>query len=169
MSLSPRKFVALDTDFLLALAAGGEDHASIVDWFGDRDTYCMVTATVLQELQDIKDNDPKHGNLAGDAIANITVWGFYSTPLAPVENGVALSIAQKLAAKKIIEGEINDGLALAEAALQGCEFIITDRPALVNAPDAALKLALSECHVREVIAASPQIILDYIRLSLEKP
>jgi hypothetical protein len=162
---TPKRFAALDTGFLLSLAAGDEDCETVVDWLVSHNIYPLVTGTVLQELADIEqnDSDPFNRGNAMQVETNISVWGFLSIPLSPAENGIAKIIASRIVEKGLLPDENeDDGLVVAEAAIQGCSLIITYREVLLDAPFAPLRLLLIEMDVSDLVIISPDLIVKYL-------
>jgi hypothetical protein len=96
-----KRFAALDTSFLLCLAAGDEDCQTVVDWLVSHNIYPVVTGTVLQELADIDQNeaDPFVRGNAQEVETSLSTWGFLSIPLEPTDNGIAKIIAARIVEK----------------------------------------------------------------------
>jgi hypothetical protein len=168
MPASSKRFAALDTSFLLALAVGDENCETVIDWLSRLNIYPLVTGTVLQELADIELNDPdpfNKGN-AKEAQCCIPVWGFLSIPLQPAENGIVKVIASKLVDSGVLPDEHeDDGLVVAEAAFQQCKILITYRETLLESEGEALAFMLLENDVSDLFIASPDHIVEY----LERP
>jgi hypothetical protein len=165
MPAPTKRFAALDTTFLLSLAAGDEACEETIDWFGAINVYPVVTGTVLQELADIEQNeeDPFVLENASKALANIPVWGFLSIPLQPAENGIAKVIANKLADKGFLPDEYeNDGLVVAEAAFQNCNILVTYRQTLLDCSGEGLKFMLLENDVADLFIVSPVDVVEYL-------
>ena len=160
-----KRFAALDTSFLLYLAAGDEDCETVVDWLVSNNIYPLVTGTVLQELADIEQNDPdpfNRGN-AREVETNISTWGFLSIPLEPTDNGIAKIIASRIVEKGLLPDENeDDGLVIAEAAIQNCNMLITYRKVLLDAPFDPLRLLLIEMNVSDLAIIPPDLIVKYL-------
>jgi hypothetical protein len=161
-----RRFAALDTSFLLTLAAGDDDCAEVIDWLSANNIYPLVTGTVMQELRDAEREDPdpfiRHNALA--AQENMATWGVLDASLTPIDNGIAKIIAAKMVEKKVLpDKHDDDGLVVAEAALHGCVMLISFRETLLTAPPAGIKLMLLESDVPDLFVVSPKVVVIYIR------
>ena len=167
---APRFFVALDTPFLLALAAGDDDCAEVIDWLSRSGVYPLVTGTVMQELMDIEreSDDPFVKQNAECALSGLVVWGILDAPLTPTDNGIAKIIAADFVAKGVLPDEHdNDGLVVAEAALNDCKMLMTYRKTLLNAPLEGIKFMLIESHVSALFIVSPANVVSYLRKTEE--
>jgi len=165
MPAPTKRFAALDTSFLLYLAAGNEDCQTVVDWLVSHNIYPVVTGTVLQELADIEINDPDPFIKANatEAIVNLPTWGFLSIPLEPTDNGIARIIASRIVEKGLLPDENeDDGLVVAEAAIQGCKLLITYRQILLGADYDSLRLLLLENDVSDLAIIEPDLIVKYL-------
>jgi hypothetical protein len=160
-----KRFAALDTSFLLFLAAGDEDCQTVVDWLVSHGIYPLVTGTVLQELADIEqnDSDPFNCGNAREVETNLSAWGFLSIPLEPTDNGIAKIIASRIVEKGLLPDENeDDGLVIAEAAIQSCNLLITYRKVLLDAPFDQLRLLLIEMDVSPLVVIPPELIVTYL-------
>jgi predicted nucleic acid-binding protein len=165
MPAPTKRFAALDTSFLLYLAAGDEDCQTVVDWLVSHNIYPVVTGTILQELADIEINDPDPFNKANaaEAITSLPMWGFLSIPLEPTQNGIARIIASRIVEKGLLPDENeDDGLAVAEAAIQECKLLITYRKVLLDADYDSLRLLLLENDVSDLAIIQPELIVKYL-------
>ena len=164
---APRRFAAVDTSFLLALAGGDENCEEVIDWFSKINVYPLATGTVLQELMDIdqqEDADPFVKQNAECALLNLATWGILDASLTPTDNGIAKIIAGKFVEKGVLPDEQeNDGLVVAEAALHECKMLVTDRKTLLNAPLEGIKFMLIESDVSALLVVSPDQIVEYLR------
>ena len=162
-----QKFAALDTGFLLALAAGDGHCEAVVDWLGGANLYALVTPTVLQEIDDIERCEPQPDiqDLARRVRERLATWGFLKLPMSPVQHGIARAIALKLIEKRILPDEAhaeNDGLVIAESALQECAVLVTERQTLTAIGVDILRLALLESDVPDIFTITPSEIVAYI-------
>jgi len=165
MPAPSKRFAALDTSFLLYLAAGDEDCQTVVDWLVSHNIYPLITGTVLQELADIEINDPDPFNKsnAAEALTSISTWGFLSIPLEPTQNGIARIIATRIVEKDLLPDENeDDGLVVAEAAIQECKLLITYRKVLLDADYDSLRLLLLENDVSDLAIIEPELIVKYL-------
>jgi hypothetical protein len=167
MPAPPRRFAAVDTDFLLALAAGSDNCAEVIDWFSRLGFYPLSTGTVLQELMDIEqqeDADPFVKQNAEIALSNLATWGILDAPLSPTDNGIAKIVGAKFSEKGVLPDEHeNDGLIVAEAALHDCKMLVTYRKTLLDAPLEGIKFMLIESDVSVLFIVSPDDIVGYLR------
>jgi len=90
--------------------------------------------------------------------------GYTPLVLSPVERGIASEIALKLRMKNIIpQKEENDATLLAEAALKGCEILLTSDQHLLDANQDATKFwrILEESHAQthQIVIARPREIV----------
>lgn len=165
MPAPAKRFAALDTSFLLCVAAGDDDCLTVVDWLVQHNIYPVVTGTVLQELADIEINetDPFINSNAVEVLSNLSTWGFLSIPLEPADNGIAKIIANRIVEKGLLPDEHeDDGIVIAEAAIQRCNLMITCRPVLLAAPFDPLRLLLIEMDVSDLAIISPDLIVKYL-------
>jgi hypothetical protein len=89
--------------------------------------------------------------------------GFLSVPLEPTENGIARIIASRIVEKGILPDENeDDGLVIAEAAIQGCKLLITYRQVLLDAEFDSVQLLLIENDVSDLAIISPDLIVKYL-------
>jgi predicted nucleic acid-binding protein len=88
----------------------------------------LVTPTVFQELVFLSDEaDTLAGrNQATEALRGLAGWGLDLVNLVPVGHGIVERIADRLQEARLLPAEeYNDGLILAEAALLGCDILLT--------------------------------------------
>ena len=166
-----RRFAALDTSFLLALAAGDDNCAEVIDWLSDNKIYPLATGTVLQELADIdqqEGGDPFKKQNAEKALLSFGTWGVLDAALSPIDNGIAQMVAKKFVEKNVLPDEHdNDGLVVAEAALHECKMLITYRDTLLDAPLEGIKFMLIESDVPVLFVVSPDDVIAYLRKTEE--
>jgi hypothetical protein len=164
--LPPKRFAALDTRFLLALAVGDEDCQAVIDWLSGINVYPLATGTVLQELADLEREDPDEfvRQNAENAQTQLSTWGILPAPLTAIDNGIAKIIAARLVEKKVLpDNDENDGLVVVEAAMHQCKILITFREALLDAPSAGIRFMLIENDVSDLFIASPEDVVEYLR------
>jgi len=157
---TPNKFAALDSNVLLALGAGDDQCAEVIDGLGQFGFFFIVTETALQELSDIIENDPDDESRrhAQNAINNVTNWGFLTPSLTSIQMGVAERVAQDLSGKIITNGTLNDGLLLAEAAYNGCRMFITLSQPLLSSNRESMQLTLIGFDLCGVAVGAPSEI-----------
>ncbi len=159
-----RKFAALDASFILALAAGSVDAEGVIDWLNTYNVYPLVTPSVLQALVDIEEcGDSISKSFAIKGKDSLTTWGILNQPLTPLEHGIALAISHKLFAANVLSEPLNcqnDGLVLAEAAIQCCSIFITYRMPLLQTNAKRLKLTLLQCDVSDLFVIDPPTFVE---------
>ena len=69
--------------------------------------------------------------------------------------GVAERVANDLIAKLFVNGTINDGLVVAEAAYNGCKLFITTREAILSVNRNTIHLSLAAFDLCGVLVVSP--------------
>ena len=167
MPAQQRRFAALDTPFLLALAGGSENCEEVIDWFSRIPVYPIATGTVLQELMDIEmreGGDPFEKQNAERALLGLSTWGILDVSLTPTDNGIAKIIATKFVEKGVLPDEHeNDGLVVAEAALHECKMLVTYRDTLLKAPLEGIKFMLIESDAPVLFIVSPDDVIAYLR------
>jgi hypothetical protein len=163
---TPNKFAALDSDILLALAAGDEECQGAIDGLSRLGFYFIVTETVLQELADIvqKDQDTDKTHCAKTALGQITNWGFLTPPLDAIKMGVAERVAHDLVNKLMDEGSLNNGLVLAEAAYNGCKLFLTRSKIILVANRDSIQFSLMSADLTPVLVGSPAVMVAVIKI-----
>ena len=127
-----------------------------------RSLQILVVPTVFDELAHKAENhpDPAQRALAHNAILGMRTWGMFPVDLDDVKNDIARSIADKLRVQGIILWEErNDALILAEAAVLGCQMLITSDSDLCGADRTQVARVLWECDVPAVVIRTPREIV----------
>src|SRR5207302_5611549 len=143
-----------------------EDCQEVIDWLSKINVYPLVTGTVMQELADTEreDSDPFVRQNAETALLNLATWGILDAALTPTDNGIAKIVAGKFIEKGVLPDEHeNDGLVIAEAALHGCNMLVTYRDTLLDSPLEGIKFMLIESDVPPLFIVSPEHIIEYLR------
>jgi len=111
----------------------------------------------MQELADIVEYDPDGENKehAKNALIQITNWMFLPSSLPPLQMGISEQIARELISKFIIEGELNDGLVLGEAACNNCRVFLTKNDRLLSANRISIQMCLINADLGGVFIGSP--------------
>lgn len=158
------KFAAVDTYFLLEITKGNPDYQGIFDALRGLGFFLVVTDTVMQELQDLRTRaaNPEIGKHAEATIRELGSMDVLTPTLEPVQRGVAEIIANKLAAL-LPNGQKNDGLVLAEAAVHNCRILVSNRAAISQGDSQAIRLALVLSDVENVVPLNPDNILDLLK------
>jgi len=128
----------------------------------------VVTETVTQEIAWLSENgDSEHRrSLATGALMQLLRRGYTPLAMSPVERGIASEISLKLRMKSILpHEEENDATFLAEAALKGCDMLLTSDQHILESNQDTPKLwrVLEESHVQnhQILIARPR---DIVRL-----
>ncbi|WP_153811568.1 type II toxin-antitoxin system VapC family toxin [Terrimicrobium sacchariphilum] len=158
-----RRYSAIDTSVLLFLANSDENSQAAIDWLMKNKIHPLVTPTVFQELDDLLREGGAIGGIARKVLEEIPSWGFLHAPLGSLDNGFAYEAAKRLL--RILDGDglLNDGLVAAEAAVLGCDLILTFRNSLNALPDEQLRLCMMEQDLSTTpFVVSPDVIVAYL-------
>jgi hypothetical protein len=117
----------------------------------------VATPTVALELDWLQANgEAKRKRLAGTALENLRSWGITLIQLAPAYHGIASTISDKIRRAGILPTQgRHDSLIIAEAALLGCDIIVTSDEAMIQAGQnlTVLQQILQDAHaLKESIA-----------------
>ena len=121
----------------------------------------LVTDSTLDELDHFADT-PSFGKqaLALKALSIMTASGIQPTLLTDRQNAIARLIAHKLLEQGIIPPrERNDAFILAEAAVLGCQLLVSSDSHLRDADRARLERVLLSCGVSAVVVRKPDEIV----------
>ncbi len=125
-----------------------------------------VPPTAMQELGFFASHHPdtKEGSLSEIALDNMLDWGFQPFNLISVGHGIAEQIAFKLISEGFLpDGEINDGLIVAEAALCECRLLVSADSHLLGIQDHkgddGLKRFFQEQSVEPLVITSPRALV----------
>lgn len=122
--------VALDTNFLLDLAAGNAVCLDCLAVLSElkRAPELVATATVLQELAHLyaAGDSKKKRDLAETALKSLIGWGVNPLQFIPVGHGIIERIGDEIRSKGLLpQAERNDSYVIAEAALANCSLLIS--------------------------------------------
>ncbi len=157
----PFQLVAVDTNFLLDLAAPRDKAHDAVEIFRRRlpGVEFVVVPTVIDELDYIAQHGDSqaHRALAVSALKKLVrVWRFRPLDFIPVGHGIIESVARKLREASLLpEREVNDSLILAEAALANCSLLITSDEHLRGTDPVLLGATLKACDVSLILVRTP--------------
>jgi hypothetical protein len=167
------RFAALDTRFMLALAAGESDAEATIDYLGKTGFIPVMTESVFEQLGDLASHPESAAyECAKHACKWFSTWGILDPPNPHIQNGVSQINAERILEQGLIpncstiEAEI-----LVEASCLECELLITFSEPLLKAPAAPLNLALLELQLNKVTVtiASPATIATRLgRMQKEK-
>ena len=158
---------AVDSNFLMHLARSREVALDALDVIRRRarGLKILVVPAVFDELAHKAENDPNPEirALTRKAITGMKAWDAFLAELADPQDSIAHSIANKLLVQGVIPWEErNDALILAQAAVLGCQMLITSDSDLCDADRAQLARVLWECDVSEVVVRTPvEIVRDF--------
>ena len=129
--------VAVDTNVLLDQAVGDEDVIESLSIIQKRlkNVQLNVTPTVLHELAWAVDYaDEPENQAALQALAHLHEWGYQPLNVIPVGHGIVEQISLKLRMVGIVpDEEQNDASIIAEAALIGCQILLSSDSHLLEA------------------------------------
>lgn len=159
--------VALDTNVLLDQAIENADVLDAVATIRARlpDAAFIVPPTVLEELG----YQFEMGNAEAQAAAEVALscmgkWGYKPINVIPVGKGIAERISFKLRSGGLLpDEEENDGFIIAEAALLGCDLLLSSDRHLVEAgAHSSFHKMLKDSHVdgEKLVIGSPRTIVS---------
>ncbi len=148
--------VALETDFLLALALGEENALEAMETIKRLRGYPMASPSVLQELADQVNHqqDEALRNPAQIALKAVATWGVITPSLAGEQHAICDINAQKLVAQKLAPS-YQTGLILAEAASLKARILLTYYPDWFKADFAVLKIFLLQADLYDCSPVPP--------------
>jgi predicted nucleic acid-binding protein len=159
---------AVDTNFLLDLARPRDVAHDALEIICRRapNLRLVVTPTVFEELGYIAlegDTGPERQVATLALQQMVRVWRIEPVTLTGVGRDIMESVGDKLRDGGIIPAEEkNDSYIVAEAALAGCDMLISSDAHLRNADRLRLALTLKECDVSVVIVCTPrEIVLQF--------
>jgi hypothetical protein len=170
MPINTQKFVAIDREVLLGRSIGLAPHLKALDFLAKLKFLPLVTPTTMAVIKDAE----IHGNTTEKRRFQIVVQDVLDSDIVrPSINDTYQQVmdihADKLLSKNVIKGgDKVDALILAEAAYLEAKVLLTTNPALRDAHEDSLKLALLECGMESVFIVSPKEIVDYMESSEEK-
>jgi predicted nucleic acid-binding protein len=153
--------VAVDTNFLLDLALPRDVVHDALDVIRQRipGANIVILPTVLDELDHLCYEAPHAATrrLARHALENmVRTWKFQPKVLTDVGRDIIESIGDKIRSRGIVpEAERNDSYLIAEAALAGCDFLVSSDRHLRDADRTKLSITLKGCDVGVVVVCTP--------------
>jgi predicted nucleic acid-binding protein len=158
---APNKQLALDTNLLFDLAADKDFAHTFREVFQERGYELKVPPTVIQELAfQAHQKDCTETSLALKALRNMRKWELIPFELMPVGNGITELFSNKLMENRLLpEGEFNDGLILAEAALASIPVLVTSDSDLLDIDEPSLILLLKEADLPLVKISHPKNLM----------
>ena len=157
--------VAVDTNVLLDQAQGDAKVIGSIEIIRQRldNVKLIITPTVLHELAWAADHEEDFAtrNDAINALSHLLEWGYEPLNVIPVGYGIVEQISFKLRAMGILpDEEENDASIISEAALIGCEILLSSDSHLLDAqehPD--FRQVLKDFDVEPVVIARPATIV----------
>jgi rRNA-processing protein FCF1 len=117
-------FIALDTDFLLALSTSEDSAQQAIDQICQMRGYPIVTPSVMQELADImQHNDNGYGEIAKNALTQLNTWNILVVDMQPMDHCIADQVASRLLDVNLCVDR-QSGLILTEAAIQHAPLLL---------------------------------------------
>ena len=155
---------AVDTNFLMDCARARDAALDAIEIIHRRvpKAQKFIVPTAFGELTHKAMDDPDfmERKLANTALEGMDAWGVFPVELPDMQNFIARSVANKLLGQGILPWkERNDALILAEAAVLGCQLLISSDSHLRDADRVQLARALRECGVPAVVVHSPDEIM----------
>ena len=158
--------IAVDTNVLLDQAVGDADvlDAILVLRTRLKGATFIVPPTVLEELGfQLVNGDAEMQQAAETALTNLEEWGCEPMNVIAVVKGIAERISFKLRSLgPLPDEEENDGLIIAEAALLGCQLLLTSDHHMIEAqqhPRFRGILEESEVDGDGIVIGSPRTIV----------
>jgi len=161
--------LAVDSNFLMHLAEPRDAAHDALEVIRRRlrETQIFVMPTVLDELGSLarKASSPADRACAKRALAGLRAWGMSAVEMDDFQDTVAGLVAKKLLEEGIIPlEERNDARIVGEAAVLGCQLLISSDGHVRDADAARLAVALGECQLAAVVVRRPQeIVREFAR------
>lgn len=161
-----RLYVALEVDFLVALALGEENTNAALDTIVRLRGTPLVTPSVLQELalQATSQKDEALRGPAKVALSLISSRHMLMPELTPKDHAIADLTARKLVARGL-RSDYQSSLILAEAALSHCAVLLTYQTKNCSVDVAAMKLFFVECDINDCVAVPPHWFVNFFEKS----
>ncbi len=159
--------VAVDTNVLLDQALDDADVLDALAVIRERFKIArfVVTPTVLEELsfQAEEDDDRERSDAAIRVLDNLISWGYEPLNVIPVGKGITEQISFKFRQRGVFpDEEENDASLTAEAALIGCDILLTSDAHLLDAQaHPKFRDILKSCDVAgdDLVIATPRTIV----------
>ncbi len=158
--------IAVDTNVLLDQAVGDADVLDALLTLTTRlkGTSFIVPPTVLEELgYQFVNGDDEQREAAEIALIRMREWRYEPLNLAAYQKGIAEQISFKLRSLgPLPDEEENDGLIIAEAALLGCQLLLSSDHHMIEAqqhPRFRGVLEESEVDGDDIVIGSPRTIV----------
>lgn len=159
--------IGVDTNVLLDQALGDEDVLDALAIIRERlkNARFVVTPTVLEELGNQSEEDDHIGrrDAAIRVLDSLIEWGYEPLNVIPVGKGIVEQMSLKFRAQGVFpDEEENDASLTAEAALIGCDLLLTSDAHLLEAQEhPKFRHILQSCSVagENLLIAKPRTIV----------
>ena len=160
----PNALIAVDTNVPLDLADAKEEVLDALSVIRRRlkGGRLLLTPTAFQELVFLADHADSAADrrLATKALRGLAGWRIELVNLVPVGHGIVERIADRLVSRQLIPAEeYNDALILAEAALLGCDVLLSSDAHLHETAFDDLKNELARFDVNAPIITTPRAVV----------
>ena len=162
---APKKRLALDTNVLFDLADGREIAHDFREVFQGNGYALVIAPTVVGELDFLENHgDAKQRLFAARSLDSLSRWGVDPFAIDSVREAIAQRFAAQLIQRRLLpDGEINDGLILAESSLAGIPLLVTSDKHLLDIDETALRLAFNDADLLPVSPVHPRRLLRALR------
>lgn len=159
------KKLALDTNLVLDLAAGGDLVSTFHQTFLDRGYAFFLPATAVEELAYLKGEEVgERFALADRAMASLCRWQITPVPPSSLSRSAARKFAGALMEKRLLaSAELQDGVLLAEVAAARIPVLVSADNRLLKTDQLALHLACNEADLDRVAVSHPLKMLNALR------
>lgn len=157
MAASPKKLIALDTNVMLEMAAGGEVAHEFRETFQARGYTLTIPPRVVAEMSFLaRHGEATEKRLSNIALERLQAWDIKSFDLSSVSKAVAKRFAERLLGNGLVpEAELNDARILAETAVAQIPVLATFDRHLLDVEGTELKLAFDDADLPTVSVAHP--------------
>ncbi len=159
--MGQKKLLALDTNFLLDLAAEEPFAHDFKEFFQRLGFQFLVPPAVVMELAfAAEEENGEKPALARRALDSFTRWRIQPFGMTAVETDIAEIFSQRLREKGLLPfEEVNDGIILAETSLGGISILITRDQHLLDLDETSLSMAFNDADLTPVNPAHPKRLL----------
>src|SRR5258708_6606628 len=157
-----QKYLAVDTNVLLDLAAGDDDALGAIKSVRQRipGIIIRVVPTVIQDVAYLSEqaDDRRVRSLATTALRSlVSKWKFELVGLIAVGHGITDLLAKEIRARGLLpEAEVNDSLIIAESALADCMLLLSSDAHMINIAAEELATLLIRKDVSHLLVQSPR-------------
>ncbi len=165
MAASPKRSLALDTNFLLDLAGEKDFAHEFKEELTSRGYSLLAPPTVIAELAFFSSlKDLQQQEIANVALERIGAWRCQPFTLASTELAIAIQFALRLIERSLIpETEQNDGKILGQTAMSRIPLLVASDKHLLDVDEDALLLAFNDADLLPVHPSHPKRLLKALR------